>query len=617
MLRFFLNPIARFLGVTTAFLLRSLHRLGRFQRRQRGTTAAKPLHTQQNSLKRTGFRPYSKTFWLGIAFVLLAFVGVALPSQSPVDAANTTMIGLPLSTKGSKIVDSTGRPIVLRGVNWFGIESDLHAPHGLWKRDYKEMLAQIRSLGYNVIRLPYAVQSLRASNVSGIDFSIGANQELQGKSPLEVMDAVIQEAQRQGLLILLDSHRLNDQRIPELWYGDGFTEADWIDTWKMLATRYKNQANIIGADLKNEPHGKASWGTNDQATDWRLAAERCGNAIQAINSNWLIVVEGVEKNVPGQKLQVHWMGGNLEGVKRFPVRLSRPNKLVYSPHEYGQGVFNQRWFSEASFPNNLISRWETSWNYIATKGIAPIWIGEFGGRQVDSNSKEGIWQRKLVDYINQKNLSFAYWSWNPNSADTGGILQDDWLSVEAPKQQLLQGVLTANSFIPITASPAVAGTRNPQPTSTPVIVNPSRNPQPTSTPVVVNPSRNPQSTSTPVVINPSRNPQPPITPPTTGQPQLKVVSNVQSDWASGFCMTMQVSNLGSTKVNDWQLRFQMNQAAINNSWNGTFKPQGTQYVAMPMDWGRVIEPGQSRELGFCANKLGTDYQPRQVTVSMR
>ena len=82
-------------------------------------------------------------------------------------------------------------------------------------------------------------------------------------------------------------------------------------------------------------------------------------------------------------------------------------------------------------------------------------------------------------------------------------------------------------------------------------------------------------------------------------------------------MTMQVSNLGSTKVSDWQVTFQMNQAAINNSWNGTFKPQGTQYVAMPMDWGRAIEPGQSRELGFCANKLGTDYQPRQITVSMR
>ncbi|HEY9837864.1 MAG TPA: glycoside hydrolase family 5 protein, partial [Vampirovibrionales bacterium] len=318
---------------------------------------------------------------LGLAVVFISLMGLNWSSPSPVNAASPSTIQLPLSAQGSKIVDATGRSVLLRGVNWFGIETQLHAPDGLSSRDYKEMLAQIKSLGYNLIRLPFSVQSLRAGDVNGINFQLGSNQELQGKSPLEVMDAVIQEASRQGIMILLDSHRLNDQRIPELWYGDGFTEADWIDTWKMLATRYKNQANIIGADLKNEPHGRASWGTNDESTDWRLAAERAGNAILAINPNWLIVVEGVEKNVPGQKLAYHWMGANLEGVERFPVRLSKSNKLVYSPHEYGAGVYNQPWFNEPTFPKNLYSRWETGWNYIATKGIAPILIGEFGGRQ--------------------------------------------------------------------------------------------------------------------------------------------------------------------------------------------------------------------------------------------
>jgi endoglucanase len=541
-------------------------------------------------------------------------MGFAWVSASPVEAISSGgKIELPLSTNRSTIVDATGQSVLLRGVNWFGIETEMHAPHGLWKRDYKEMLAQIKSLGYNLIRLPYSVQSLRASNVTGVDYSIGSNQELQGKSPLEVMDFIIQEAQRQGLLVLLDSHRLNDQRIPELWYGDGFTEGDWIDTWTMLATRYKNYSNVIGADLKNEPHGQASWGTNNQATDWRLAAERAGNAILAVNPNWLIVVEGVEKNVPGQKLANHWMGANLEGVDRFPVRLSRANKLVYSPHEYGPGVFNQPWFSESSFPKNLSSRWETGWNYIASKGIAPILIGEFGGRQIDDNSKEGVWQRQLVDYIRQKNLSFAYWSWNPNSDDTGGILQDDWLSVEAPKQDLLQGVLVANRFAE--SSPTAA--TFPQPSSNPVVVSPTPTPQPSSNPVVVSPTPTPQPSSNPVVINPTPPPQPSPIVPTTGQSQLKVVSNMQSDWQSGFCMSMQVTNPSNTSVRDWQLTFQMNQAAINNSWNGTFQPQGSQYVVTPMDWGRVIEPGQSRELGFCANKLGSDYQPRQVSVSMR
>jgi endoglucanase len=523
--------------------------------------------------------------WIGLALVFLSHIGFAGFSPNPVNAASAITTRLPLSTQGSKIVDANGRSVLLRGVNWFGIETEMHAPHGLWKRDYKEMLAQIKNLGYNVIRLPYAVASLRATNVTGIDYSIGSNQELQGKSPLEVMDTIIQEAERQGLLILLDSHRLNDQRIPELWYGDGFTEADWIDTWTMLATRYKNQTNIIGADLKNEPHGRASWGTNDQTTDWRLAAERAGNAILAVNPNWLIVVEGVEKNVPGQKLKSHWMGANLEGVRRFPVRLSRPNKLVYSPHEYGAGVFNQPWFSEARFPNNLYSRWETGWNYIATKGIAPVFIGEFGGRQVDKNSKEGIWQRQLVDYIRQKNLSFTYWSWNPNSDDTGGILLDDWFSVDAPKQELLQGLLSAPSF---SQNLSVAPT-NPQ------------------TPT-------PKPSSTPILISPSPSPKPSFSVPMTAQPQLKVASNLQSDWQTGFCMSMQVTNQGNTSVRNWQVTFQMNQAAINNSWNGNFQPQGSKYVVTPLDWGRVIEPGQSRDLGFCANKLGSDYQPQRLKV---
>ncbi|WNZ49070.1 glycoside hydrolase family 5 protein [Leptolyngbya boryana CZ1] len=380
---------------------------------------------------------YPILFVAAIAAILFNFIA---PESLPSVAQMTVRIQLPLSTRGSEIVDAAGQPVLLRGVNWFGLETETNSPHGLWARDYKEMLGQIKGLGYNVIRLPYSVQGLRAAEVSGINFAIGSNQELQGKKPIEVMDAVIQEAGQQGLMVLLDSHRLNNQRIPELWYGDGFTEEDWISTWTMLAERYKNQPHVIGADLKNEPHGKASWGTGDRATDWRLAAERAGNAILKVNRNWLIVVEGVENNVPGQRLK-HWMGGNLEGVKRFPVRLAVQNRVVYSPHEYGAGVFQQPWFSAIDFPRNLTTRWEQGFFYIVRQKIAPIFVGEFGGRQVDEKSKEGIWQRRFVDYLKRNQLGFAYWSWNPNSQDTGGILQDDWVAIDQPKQKLLNQLL--------------------------------------------------------------------------------------------------------------------------------------------------------------------------------
>ncbi|MGQ4648976.1 cellulase family glycosylhydrolase [Lyngbya aestuarii] len=590
-------------------------------------------HQYSSRWKKSKFRPFSRIICFGLALAFSSLMGIVLSSQNPVGAAKSPVtIQLPLSTQGSKIVDAQGQTVLLRGVNWFGLETDKHVPHGLWKRDYKDMLAQIKSLGYNLIRLPYSVQSLRSSEVSGIDFSIGSNQELYDKSPLAVLDAIIQEAEQQGLLILLDSHRLNNQNMSELWYGDGFSEADWLETWEMLAKRYKNQANVIGADLKNEPHGRASWGTGNLSTDWRLAAERAGNAILAINPNWLIVVEGVENHVPSQKLSTHWQGGNLEGVKRYPVRLSTPHKLVYSPHEYGPGVFNHPWFNEASFPENLRRRWEIAWNYIAEEEIAPVLIGEFGGKQADSNSKEGIWKRQLVGYIAQNNLSFAYWSWNPNSDDTGGILQDDWLSVEAPKQEILQVLLQPISFSRnLATTSTIDETAVPKPSSRPIVVNPTSKPQQSSRPVVVNPASKPQQSSRPVVVNSTSKPQQssrPVVVNSTSKPQqsstvararatqsqLKVTSDMHSDWDSGFCVSMQVNNQSSSSVSDWQLTFQMNQAAINNTWNANFRPQGSQYVVTPMDWGKVIEPGQSRELGFCANKLGSDYQPRSVSV---
>lgn len=715
MSRFF-RHISRVARILSTILLTIISHFGQFRRR-------KPGHSRLPKYRRTKFRLPWRIIGFGLGLVFLSLMELTLPSHHPVDAANTARtMQLPLSTQGSQILDSLGRPILLRGVNWFGIETELHAPHGLWKRDYKDMLAQIKSLDYNMIRLPFSIQSLRASEVSGIDFNIGNNQELDGKSPLEVMDAIIKEAQQQGILILLDCHRLNDQRIPPLWYGDGFTETDWIETWKMLANRYRNQLNVIGADLKNEPHGPASWGTNDLATDWRLAAQRAGNAILGINPNWLIVVEGVEKNVPGQRLATHWHGGNLEGVREYPVRLSNANKLVYSPHEYGPGVFNHPWFSEPSFPNNLEYRWEIAWNYIARQGIAPILIGEFGGKEVDPNSKEGVWKRRLVDYINRNNLSFAYWSWNPNSRDTGGILQDDWQSVEAPKQQLLQGLLIANNFAPnVGVAPIIPSISIPRPSFPPGITKPMPTPLPNSQPnsigqmpptVSRQPSRTvaplppplsnptprsvaplppPLPSSNPGVIAPLPAPSPTVTPrqvtplplpsplpnpalkeplplpspsatpsgiaplpsppPDTNQgfrepiptPEpspnlpnpnlstrsqtrnrvsLKVVPNLHSDWQEGFCIGIQVINEGNTKVEDWELTFQMNQAAINNSWNGNFQPRNREnsqssknYVVTPLDWGRLIEPGQSRHLGFCANKLGSDYKPKQMLAS--
>jgi endoglucanase len=337
----------------------------------------------------------------------------------------------PLRAVKSHIVDQSGRVVYLTGVSWFGMETGTFCPHGLWARNWQQMLNQIALCGFNSIRLPYSNQLFAANSTpNGIDFT--KNPDLQGLTGLQIMDRIIQGAGRRGLRVILDRHRPDASGQSPLWYTDHVSEERWIADWVMLAHRYRNEPSVIGADLHNEPHNPATWGDGNATTDWRLAAERAGNAILAANPNWLIIVEGIDQ----YNGVSYWWGGNLMGAGQLPVRLSHPDKLVYSAHDYGPGVWGQSWFGAPNFPQNLPSVWHQQWAYLVQGGIAPVWIGEFGGRSMGTDT-EGVWQRSLVTYLKANHVSYAYWCWNPNSGDTGGILEDDWQTVNQAKLDVL------------------------------------------------------------------------------------------------------------------------------------------------------------------------------------
>ncbi len=134
-------------------------------------------------------------------------------------------------------------------------------------------------------------------------------------------------------------------------------------------------------------------------------AEQAGNAIHAVNPDLLIVVEGVEV----YNNDYFWWGGNLQGANDRPVTLKQANKVVYSPHEYGPGVYNQSWFQASAFPANLATIWRKQWAYLHDQDLAPVLVGEFGGRQTDTTSTEGKWQNAFVGFIKDNALSWCYW----------------------------------------------------------------------------------------------------------------------------------------------------------------------------------------------------------------
>ncbi len=346
-----------------------------------------------------------------------------------------------LSTEGARIVDSAGNTVRLTGLSWFGLETPNYTVHGLWSRPLGAMLDQVKALGFNTLRIPYSNQLFEPSSVpNGIDYA--RNPELVGLGGLQILDQIVAGARQRGLRIILDRHRIAADHQSELWYDDAqcwapgaCSEARWISDWQMLVQRYAGDPTVIGVDLHNEPHGAATWGDGVAATDWRLAAERAGNAILAVNPNLLVFVEGIEQAEGAW----YWWGGNLRNAGAAPVRLSVPNKLVYSAHDYPSTVYAQTWFSDPSYPANLSAIWDASWGYLVKQGIAPVWIGEFGTKDVLPSDQQ--WFSSLASYLGENGVSFAYWCLNPDSGDTGGLLQDDWTTVNADKQAVLAPLL--------------------------------------------------------------------------------------------------------------------------------------------------------------------------------
>ena len=354
-----------------------------------------------------------------------------------------------LHTSGSQIVDAQGSAIKLSGVNWFGFESSNRAPHGLWARNYRDMMDQMKSLGFNAIRLPFANGLFDAgSTPNGIDF--GLNPDLRGLTGVQIMDKIVGYAGEIGLRIFLDDHRSSVGAGTEgdLWYTSAYPESRWIGDWTMLAQRYAGNPTVVGGDLRNEPHGAATWGSGSTSTDWRLAAERAGNAILAVNPDWLIIVEGVESGPSGYD----WWGGNLSAAGAYPVRLNVPDRLVYSPHDYPASIYGQPWFSDPSYPANLPSVWDENWGYLFEQGIAPVLLGEFGSKLETTSDHQ--WLQAMTTYLGgdfnldgksdlaagQQGPSWTWWSWNPDSGDTGGILTDDWRGVQQEKVDALRPV---------------------------------------------------------------------------------------------------------------------------------------------------------------------------------
>lgn len=416
--------------------------------------------------------------------------------------------------------------------NWFGLEgrhepsNDANNPSGapmelyvgnMWwvngsqgtGRTIAQTMNELKAQGLTLLRLPIAPQTLDANDPQGKEPNLKNHPSLRQTNARQALEDFIVQADQNGIQLFIDIHACSnwvgwrggrlDSRPPYVdatRVGYDFTREQYscaetgnpasvtqihaYDKEKWLANLREiaglpaklGVSNIMGIDIFNEPFDY-TW------ADWKALAEEAYEAIDEVNPNLLIIVEGISANantqtgVAGAQVAVphgredlnpNW-GENLFEAGSNPLAIPK-NRLLFSPHVYGPSVFVQKQFMDPNQPQctglegdaaghmncnvvinpELIEQgWEEHFGYLRELGYGML-VGEFGGNmdwpnkasQAERNTWSHIttnvdqqWQQAAVNYFKRKGIQACYWSINPESADTLGWYLTPWDPVSA------------------------------------------------------------------------------------------------------------------------------------------------------------------------------------------
>lgn len=87
--------------------------------------------------------------------------------------------------------------------------------------------------------------------------------------------------------------------------------------------------------------------------------------------------------------------------------------------------------------------------------------------------------------------------------------------------------------------------------------------------------------------------------------------NVTSDWGTGYCADIEITNNGTETIYGWGVNINLNDSTMDSNWSGNFDSQGGNiYLVTPEDWNAEVDPGETIDsAGFCADVTGGNYLP--------
>jgi len=318
-----------------------------------------------------------------------------------------------LRAEGTKIVDDSGQPVILRGMGLGGWmlqegymlqlgevgqqhriraklvelvgEKRTAAFYRAWLDNHttEADIEQMAKWGFNSVRLPIHFDQLTLP----ADKEPKPGQDTWLEEGFQRIDRLLEWCRKHRIYLILDLHAApggqgNDLAIsdrdptrPSLWES-AENQRKTVALWKKLAARYKDEPWIGAYDMINEPNwsfatpGKGN-GCDETASKgvWDLQ-QRITKAIREVDSKHIVIIEG------------NCWGNNYKGLPS-----AWDANLAISFHKY----WNRNDPASVSAIEELRDRYNR-----------PVWLGESG-------ENSNVWFRDSIALVEGDGIGWAFW----------------------------------------------------------------------------------------------------------------------------------------------------------------------------------------------------------------
>jgi len=302
----------------------------------------------------------------------------------------------------------------LKGINWFGYETQCTILGGLEYHELDYYLDMLQRLKYNALRVPFGYETILNWEQAPVGACLSdSNQWLAGMSVRSTMHVLFQKAMERHMVILLDFHTIAYEVTQYPW-SDQITTDIVLNTWKEVVWEFARYVNLLGIDIKNEPHGSINWPV------WAAFVTQFIAFVKAECPPFkgLFFVGGIQES------SSVWGGGFTSMDHSFETLLP-DSQVVFSPHVYGYSIRGDVALQDT------YQTLDTWFGFLLQRYPNPVVLGEIGGWAID---EDRVWHHLLESYLIHHDIrDFFYWCLNTDSRDTGGLVGRDWTTLDVFK----------------------------------------------------------------------------------------------------------------------------------------------------------------------------------------